>query len=227
MTFRIAPSILSADFARLGDAIAMVERAGAHAIHIDVMDGHFVPNITIGPPVVKSIRKVTELPLDVHLMISEPDRFIPIFVDAGADSLTVHVEAVHHLDRTIELVRASGKGVGVALNPATSLTSLEHVMGRVDLILVMTVNPGFGGQKFVPYTLGKIRRLRSMMDEAGAPGVIQVDGGINLETMDDVLAAGAECLVSGSGVFGCEDPEARIKEMLEKASELSYDSEQT
>jgi ribulose-phosphate 3-epimerase len=214
VSLRIAPSILSADFTHLADDIRTVEEAGADSIHVDVMDGHFVPNITIGPPVVKSIRGATRLPLDVHLMISDPDRYIPAFVDAGADNLTVHVETVHHLDRTIDLVRASGIRVGVALNPATPLASVEHVLGLVDLVLVMTVNPGFGGQKFVPYTLGKIRRVREMIREAGSRAVVQVDGGINLETMGEVVSAGAQVLVSGSGIFGAPDPAARIKEML-------------
>ena len=224
MTVQIAPSILSADFTRLGDEIRSVEAGGAHMIHVDVMDGHFVPNITIGPPVVRSIRDATQLPLDVHLMISEADRFIPAFAEAGANSITVHVEALRHLDRTVALIRSFGARVGVALNPATSITEIEHVMDLVDMILVMTVNPGFGGQKFIPYTIEKIRRLREMIDQAGVACVIEVDGGIDLANMGDVLGAGAGVIVAGSAIFKASDPGAVVQEMLEKASVLGYDS---
>ncbi len=224
MNVQIAPSILSADFTRLGEEIRTVEEAGAHMIHVDVMDGHFVPNITIGPPVVKSIRDATELPLDVHLMIAEADRFVPAFAEAGASTITVHVEALKHLDRTVALVRSFGARVGVALNPATSLTEVEHVLDLVDLILVMTVNPGFGGQEFIPYTIRKIRRLREMIDQAGVGCAIEVDGGIDLDNLGDVLGAGAEVIVAGSAIFKAPDPAAVVQEMLEKATLLGYDS---
>ena len=222
MTVRIAPSILSADFTRLGDQIRTVEEAGAHMIHVDVMDGHFVPNITIGPPVVRSIRQATELPLDVHLMVSEADRFIPAFVEAGANNVTVHVEALKHLDRTIELVRSLDVKVGVALNPATPVTAVEHVIGLVDMILVMSVNPGFGGQEFIPYTVRKIRRLREMIDAEGLGCTIEVDGGIDMDNLDEVLGAGAEIIVAGSSIFRASDPAAKVQEMLEKAALLGY-----
>ena len=222
MTVRIAPSILSADFTRLGDQIRTVEEAGAHMIHVDVMDGHFVPNITIGPPVVRSIRQATELPLDVHLMVSEADRFIPAFVEAGANNVTVHVEALKHLDRTIELVRSLDVKVGVALNPATPVTAVEHVIGLVDMILVMSVNPGFGGQEFIPYTVRKIRRLREMIDAEGLGCTIEVDGGIDMDNLEEVLGAGAEIIVAGSSIFRASDPAAKVQEMLEKAALLGY-----
>ncbi len=224
MTVGIAPSILAADFSRLGEEIRVVEEAGAYAIHVDVMDGHFVPNITIGPPVVAGMRRATKLPLDVHLMIDEPDRYIPAFVEAGATNITVHVEALKHLDRTIEFVRSHGVRVGVALNPATPLSAVEHVLDTVDMVLVMTVNPGFGGQKFIPYTSRKIRRLREMIDEQRLECVIEVDGGIDMETLPDVVSSGASVLVAGSAIFGAKDPAARLKEMLAKASMLGYHS---
>ena len=222
MTPRIAPSILAADFSRLAEGIQSVEAAGAHLLHVDVMDGHFVPNITIGPPVLKSLRKETALPFDVHLMVSEPDRFVDEFVKAGSNSLTVHVEAVHHLDRMIDLIRSSGVGVGVALNPATPLSSIEHVLDLVDMVLIMSVNPGFGGQSFIPYTVRKIRRLKEMIEDAGLKTSIEVDGGINDDTLEEVVVAGADVLVAGSAIFGSGDPGRRVKEMMEKAHSVGY-----
>ena len=201
-----------------------MEDAGAHYIHVDVMDGHFVPNITIGPPVVSSIREVTKLPLDVHLMINEPDRYIPAFVDAGANIITVHVEAVTHLDRTIEFIRSQGVQVGLALNPATPIGAVEQVLDMVDLVLVMTVNPGFGGQSFIPYSTAKVRRLREIIENNGYSAVIEVDGGIDLESIGEVVPAGAQVLVAGSAIFGNVEPGRVLKEMLVKASGLSYHS---
>jgi ribulose-phosphate 3-epimerase len=223
VTVSIAPSILSANFAALGDDIRRVEEAGAHLIHVDVMDGHFVPNITIGPPVVKSIRKATKLPLDVHLMISDPDKYIPAFVDAGANMLTVHAEATVHLDRTLNFIRSQNVGVGVSLNPATPIAHIEHVLGLADMLLIMTVNPGFGGQRFIPYTVDKIRAARQLIATRNYRCVIEVDGGIDTETLPQVVRAGAEVLVAGSAIFQAPDPARKIKEMLEIARSVSYD----
>lgn len=224
MSVRIAPSILSANFAALGAEIRRVEEAGAHLLHVDVMDGHFVPNITIGPPVVKSIRSVTKLPLDVHLMISDPDKYIPAFVEAGADSLTVHAEATVHLDRTLNFIRSHNVGVGVSINPATPVAHIELALGLADMLLIMSVNPGFGGQKFIPYTLEKIRQARQIINNRGYRCVIEVDGGIDTETMQEVLKAGAEVLVAGSAIFHNPDPARKIKEMLEIAARVGYHS---
>jgi ribulose-phosphate 3-epimerase len=204
---RIAPSILSADFARLGDEIADVERGGADWIHVDVMDGHFVPNITLGPLVVEAIRPHTKLPLDVHLMIEEPDRYIPAFAQAGADLISVHVEACRHLHRTLHLIKEQGVKAGVVLNPATPLATIEHVLDKaLDLVLLMTVNPGFGGQKFISAVLPKIRSLRAMADQRGLGGLhIEVDGGVNETTAPLVAEAGADVLVAGNAVFAEPD----------------------
>lgn len=198
----IAPSILSADFSRLGEEIRAVEEAGADCIHIDVMDGHFVPNITIGPLVVAAARKVTRLPLDVHLMISDPDRYVPDFIAAGADWISVHVEACTHLHRSLSLIRGAGKTVGVVLNPATSLSFLDHVLEMVDFVMLMTVNPGFGGQSFIPSSLQKIRTLRERLDACNPAAGIEVDGGIAPATIAAVAAAGANIFVAGSAIYG-------------------------
>jgi ribulose-phosphate 3-epimerase len=222
VTIRIAPSILSANFAALGEDIRKVEDAGAHLIHVDVMDGHFVPNITIGPPVLKAIRKATKLPLDVHLMISDPDKYIPAFVDAGADMVTVHAEATVHLDRTLNFIRSQNVGVGVSINPATPICLVEHALGLADMLLVMTVNPGFGGQKFIPYTLEKIRQARQVIENRKYRCVIEADGGIDTDTLAEVVRAGAEVLVAGSAIFFSPDPARKIKEMLEIAASVGY-----
>jgi len=223
VTIRIAPSILSANFAALGEDIRKVEEAGAHLLHVDVMDGHFVPNITIGPPVVKSIRKATNLALDVHLMISDPDRYVPAFVDAGAMTLTVHAEATVHLDRTLNFIRSQNVGVGVSLNPATPLTAVEHALGLADMLLIMTVNPGFGGQKFIPYTVEKIRHARRLIEERNYACIIEVDGGIDEDTLPEVVKAGAEVFVAGSAIFHAPDPGRKVKELLEIAASVRYD----
>jgi ribulose-phosphate 3-epimerase len=215
---RIAPSILSADFAALGDAIARVEAAGADQLHVDVMDGHFVPNLTIGPPVIESIRKRTRLPLDVHLMIEEPDRWVETYVRAGADYLTVHVEACVHLQRALAAIREAGAKAGVALNPSTSPDSLQYVLDDLDLVLVMSVNPGFGGQSFIPGTYEKLRRLRARL--ADRPVLISVDGGVKADNAGPLAQAGATVLVAGSAVFGCQDPGAAVA-ALRSASEVS------
>lgn len=203
---QIAPSILSADFAKLAEEIKDVERGGADWIHVDVMDGHFVPNITIGPLVVQSVRPHTSLPLDVHLMIEEPDRYIPNFVQAGADWISVHAEACRHLHRTVQFIKDQGVKAGVALNPATPISVIEPILADVDLILIMTVNPGFGGQKFIHSTLPKIRLLRQQLNDSGLQHVeIEVDGGINPETAKLAADAGANVLVAGNAVFGAAD----------------------
>ncbi|MFD1407402.1 ribulose-phosphate 3-epimerase [Kroppenstedtia eburnea] len=203
---KIAPSILSADFARLGEEIADVERAGADWIHVDVMDGHFVPNLTIGPLIVEAIRPRTRLPLDVHLMIEEPDRYIPAFAQAGADWISVHQEVCPHLHRTLHLIKEQGVKAGVVLNPATPAEVLQPILPDLDLVLLMTVNPGFGGQAFIPGVLDKIRRVRRMLEEAGLSGVeLEVDGGVNPDTAAETAAAGASVLVAGSAVFGRKD----------------------
>jgi ribulose-phosphate 3-epimerase len=223
VSIRIAPSILSANFAGLGDEIRRVEEAGAHAIHVDVMDGHFVPNITVGPQVVRSIRKVTKLPLDVHLMITDPDKYIPAFVEAGANILTIHAEATVHLDRTLNFIRSRNVSVGVSINPATPLSAVEYAMGLADMLLIMTVNPGFGGQQFIPYTVEKIRRARQMIEERNHRCLIEVDGGIDSATVPPVVKAGAEMLVAGSAIFHAPDPARKVKELLEIAASVGYD----
>jgi ribulose-phosphate 3-epimerase len=206
----IAPSILSADFARLGEEIKAVEKAGADWIHVDVMDGHFVPNITIGPLVVKAARQSTPLPLDVHLMIENPDRYIKDFVDAGADLVAVQVETCPHLHRTVQLIRECGARPGVVLNPTTPLASVEWILEDVDFVMLMSVNPGFGGQKFIASTLDKIRQLRTMIDQRGLSTLIEIDGGVNAKTIGDIAAAGADVFVAGSAIYGAPDYAAAI-----------------
>lgn len=216
---RIAPSILSADFARLADAVAEAEAAGADAIHVDVMDGRFVPNLTVGPPVVAAVRRVTRLPLDVHLMIVEPERYLERFAEAGADILTVQVEAGVHLHRTLQQIRALGVQAGVALNPATPPVAISQVVGDVDLVLVMTVNPGFGGQDFIESLIPKIAEVRKMLDAAGSRAWLEVDGGISPRTAARVVRAGARMLVAGEAIFGAEDGVAAAVRALRAAAE--------
>jgi ribulose-phosphate 3-epimerase len=213
----LAPSILAADFAHLADEIAAATRGGADQIHVDVMDGHFVPNITIGVPVVRSLRKVTALPLDVHLMIMEPDRYIDAFVEAGANMLSVHVEVLPHLHRTITHIKSLGAKAGVVLNPSTPVTMIEEIAADVDFVLVMSVNPGFGGQVFIPHSLDKIRRVRALLDRAGNPAPIEVDGGIDLTTVESVVQAGAQWLVAGHAVFGGGQAERAARALKDKA----------
>jgi len=209
---KIAPSLLSADFANLKDEIKKIENGGADYLHLDVMDGNFVPNITFGAPVIKKLRKITKLPFDVHLMIEKPERYIKDFVDAGADILTIHQEATLHLHRTIQEIKSYGIKAGVSLNPATPLESLEYVLDDVDLILIMTVNPGFGGQSFIKAMIDKIKRLRKIIDERNLNIVLQVDGGVKLENAKDILSFGADLLVVGSDIFESKDIENRTKE---------------
>jgi ribulose-phosphate 3-epimerase len=214
---RIAPSILSADFTRLGDEVRALERAGADWVHVDVMDGRFVPNLTIGPPVVRALRKVTKLPLDVHLMIVEPERYVEEFAEAGADHLLVHVETSPHLHRTLQKIRSLGKRAGVVLNPHTPEDSLRYVLPELDVILVMSVNPGFGGQAFIPSVLPKVAALRRMIDEGGHDIDLEIDGGITEATAAQALAAGARVLVAGTAVFGRPDYAAAINALRRPA----------
>ncbi len=214
----IVPSILSANFARLAEEIACVERGGARIIHLDVMDGRFVSNLTIGPPVVESVRKCTKLHLDVHLMIEEPERYVTQFVKAGANSVSVHYEACRHLDGTLALIRQAGAMAGVVLNPATSVSVLEDVLGVVDYVLLMSVNPGFGGQKLIPYVLDKVRRLNMMRRAKNLALPIEIDGGVHRENLVEVVRAGCDWIVTGSGVFHSPDPEATVREMREIAA---------
>jgi ribulose-phosphate 3-epimerase len=220
---QIAPSLLSADFAALADAIAAVERGGADLLHVDIMDGHFVPNLTMGPPVVKSIRRVASVPLDVHLMIEDPDRYAEAFVEAGASSLTVHVEAVVHLHRTVHFIKSLGVRAGVALNPATPVVSLEEIAPDLDYVLVMTVNPGFGGQTFIPRSESKVRAVRELLRRLGSTAPIEVDGGIDTSTAPRIVAAGADILVAGHSIFGSPDAE-RATRALRAAAEAAVAS---
>jgi ribulose-phosphate 3-epimerase len=218
VTVQIAASILSADFAALGAAVQAAERGGADLIHVDIMDGHFVPNLTMGPPVVASLRKVTTVPLDVHLMIEEPDRYLEAFVRAGAAMISVHVEILPHLHRTIQRIRELGARAGVAINPATPVGVLEEIAGDLDHVLVMSVNPGFGGQTFIPRTESKIRAVRALLDERGSRAPIEVDGGIDAANAARVVAAGAAILVAGNAIFGSPDPERATRELRAAAA---------
>lgn len=216
---KLAPSILSADFARVGDAVRMAEDAGADLIHLDIMDGHFVPNLTLGPQAVSSIRKMTRLPIDVHLMVENPGFFIPLFQEAGADWISVHLEASTHLHRDVSLIKDLGRKAGVVLNPATPIHFLSDILKELDYILVMSVNPGFGGQKFIPSTLDKIRRLRSWIEGQNLSFPIEVDGGVTPANAETLIEAGAEVLVVGAAIFAAEHPAgviARLKEIITK-----------
>jgi ribulose-phosphate 3-epimerase len=212
----LAPSILSADFMRLGEEIKAAEAAGADLVHVDVMDGHFVPNITIGPMFVEGIKKITKLPIDVHLMISDPDKYAPDFASAGADYVTVHAEATVHLHRCVQCLKEKGVKAAVSLNPATPLCSLDYILSDIDMVLLMSVNPGFGGQKFIPSALDKIRRLKETISEKKLQVLIEVDGGVKLENAPDIVAAGADILVMGSAFFGSGDYSAFAKKLREK-----------
>jgi len=221
MSVRIAPSILAADFAALGACIAAAERGGADLVHVDVMDGHFVPNLTVGPPVVRSLSRVARVPLDVHLMIEDPDRYIPAFVEAGAGLISVHVEVLPHLHRTIGFIKSLGAQAGVVLNPSTPVGCLEEVAPDVDFVLVMTVNPGFGGQAFIPRSTSKVRAMRALLDEAGNPAPIEVDGGIDEQNIAAIVEAGADWIVAGSSVFGSDDAEAATRRLKALAVEAA------
>jgi len=216
--FEIAPSILSANFTRLAEEIDSITAGGATVVHVDVMDGRFVPNITIGLPVVRSIRKATKLTIDTHLMIVEPGRYAAEFVKAGADMVSVHGEADHHLQRTLSSIREAGGNAGSALNPATPIVSLEEALPYADFVLLMSVNPGFGGQKFIPTSMDKLRRLRRMIDERGLPTRIEIDGGIDADNIQQVVEAGAEIIVAGSAVFGGGHPVESVKALLDKGT---------
>jgi ribulose-phosphate 3-epimerase len=217
----LAPSILSADFARLGDEVARTEAGGAAMIHVDAMDGHFVPNITIGPAVTAALRKVTDLPLDCHLMIADPDRYAEEFIRAGADMVSVHVEAAVHLDRTVRRIQELGAKAGVVLNPATPLTALSEILPAADYVLLMSVNPGFGGQKLIPSVLAKAARLREWIDREGWHTRIEIDGGVSLENLDEVARCGVDMIVAGSAVFGSDDVTAATRAIVRRLAELA------
>jgi ribulose-phosphate 3-epimerase len=221
MSVRIAPSILSSDFARLADEVAKVEKAGADQIHVDVMDGHFVPNITIGPPVVAALKRVTSLPLDVHLMISEPDRYLEAFATAGASIITVHLEAVAHLHRTLTRIRQLGARAGVAINPSTPVDHIREIAGETDVVLIMSVNPGFGGQIFIPRSVAKVSAAKALLTAAGSSADIEVDGGVDQTNAAALVRAGATMLVAGASIFGTPDPGAATGELRRAAAALA------
>ena len=217
----ILPSILAADFARLGEEIAAVEEAGANMLHLDVMDGHFVPNLTIGPPVVESVRKITKLKLDIHLMITDPDKYAPIFIQAGADSVLVQQEVCPHLDRTLRMIQSEGALAGVVLNPSTPVAMLDEVLDVVDYVLIMSVNPGFGGQKFIPNSLKKVRQLAAKRSDARLNFAIEIDGGVTLENVADVVRAGCDWIVTGSSIFHAPDSRQAFRDMTRVAREAN------
>lgn len=217
----IAPSILSADFSRLGAEIKEAEAGGAAIVHVDVMDGHFVPNLTIGPAVTAAVRKVTNLPLDVHLMVEDPDRHLEAFAEAGADMMSVHVEAATHLHRTVQRIRSLGRKAGVVLNPATPLGALDAILPEADYVLLMSVNPGFGGQRLIPAVLEKARGLREVVSRRGLPTRIEIDGGVNLDNLDVVAATGVDILVAGSAIFGSGDIRGTTQKMVRRLAELA------
>jgi ribulose-phosphate 3-epimerase len=213
MSVLIAPSILSADFARLGEAVAAAERGGADLIHVDVMDGHFVPNITVGVPVVKSLKRIAKVPLDVHLMIENADRYIDAFAEAGAGMISVHIEALQHVHRTVQAIKAHGVKAGVVLNPGTPAATIHDIAGDVDFVLVMSVNPGFGGQTFIPRSESKLREVRAILDAAGNSAAIEIDGGVDQHNIARLVSAGARILVAGSAIFNTPDPERATREL--------------
>lgn len=218
MTVRIAPSILAADFGRLADEVARVEAAGADLLHVDVMDGHFVPNLTLGPVVVEALKRRTALPLDVHLMLQEPDRFLEVFVEAGASMITVHAEVLPHLHRTLVRLRELGVKAGVALNPSTPVSVLADVMDQIDHVLVMSVNPGFTGQKFIPHSLQKVQAARALIDGAGSPAAVEVDGGVDASNAGALVAAGASILVAGAAIFHAPDLTRAMRDLRQVAA---------
>ena len=218
---QIVPSILAADFTRLASEIELMERGGATMLHLDIMDGHFVPNITFGPPVVKAIRRITRLKLDLHLMITDPDRYAPVLIEAGADQISVQQEACPHLDRTLHMIQSEGAKAGVVLNPATPLAMIEEVLEVADFVLIMSVNPGFGGQEFIPRTLDKVRQLDRKRKNLGVPLPIEIDGGISLDNVGDAVRAGCDWIVTGTSIFHTPDPRAALENMLSVAREAA------